>query len=549
MNVKEQFQKAVRKVKCKQPPADLEFAYDDSRIPWDFNEEPREPEGEEVKEYMKCAANVIHFINNYCYIQDPVRGRIPMLLYQFQKTTLKLFLRNIFSIVLKPRQMGLSWLIALFALWFAMFRPEKTVVVISIKEEASKRFMDKIKFAYKLLPAWLKGVNIATWNTNTIVFPNGSRIMSVPTSEDAGRSEALSLLIIDEAAFVRWIDKIWAAAFPTLSTGGMAIMVSTANGLGNFFANKWRDALVGASDFFAIKLNWRMHPNRNDAWYATQRRELGPALTAQEVDCDFLNSGRPVFDTTVIVDWAEILRNRKPLKVLYANEQNVNIEGLYGKHSEGLYIYKKPEPGRLYIIAADCATGDGSDYNAIQVVDWETGEQCAEMRILCKPNIFTSYLFAVGKLYNWGQIVPERNGVGLAVIQKLIDKAYPNLYTYIKEDARIDDEVSTKQLVSDDTLLVGFTTTVANRPVMVTVGEELIRAHDELRGKAVPEGLLLVNGLRTLNEMLVFNYQDSGKPNPRANDGYNDDLVMAWFIAQLARARYKPRRPMPVLFT
>lgn len=527
----------------------LHLSYDESRIEWVFHEDIRDPAGTEVKEFIKCAANPIHFINNYCYIQDPVIGRVPMLLYPFQKTTLKLFLLNVFNIVLKPRQMGLSWLIALFALWFAMFRPEKTVIVISIKEETAKRFLDKIKYAYTLLPCWLKTPLSVPWNTNTIIFNNNSRIMSVPTSEEAGRSESLSLLIIDEAAFVRWIDKIWGAAFSTLSTGGQAILVSTANGLGNLFANKWRDAITGASDFFAIKLHWRMHPKRDDKWYDIQRRELGPALCAQEVDCDFLNSGRPVFDTGIIVEWADILRQRKPLKVLYSNDKYSDMDGLYGKRAEGLYIYKRPQPGKFYIIGGDCATGDSTDYHAIQVVEWETGEQCAEMRVMCKPNVFAQYLFAVGKLYNYGQLVPERNGVGLAIVQKLIDMNYPNLYVYMKENAHIDEEVSTKTLVSDETLMVGFTTTITNRPVLVTVGEELIRAHEELRGVSVPKGLLLVNGLRTLNEMLVFNYQESGKPNPRANTGYNDDLVMAWLIAQLARARFKPRHNLPVLFS
>jgi hypothetical protein len=291
-----------------------------------------------------------------------------------------------------------------------------------------------------------------------------------------------------------------------------------------------------------------MHPDRDDEWYKRQRRELGPALCAQEVDCDFLNSGRPVFDTAILVEWSEILRLRKPLRVLYSPEHGGGIEGLYGKKAEGLYIFKRPQAGRFYIVGADCATGDGADYNAVQVLDWETGEQVAEMRVQCKPNVFASYLFAIGKLYNWAQLVPERNGVGLAVVQKLIEKNYPNLYTYIKEDATIDAEVSTKKLTSEDTLMVGFTTTSANRPVLISMGEELIREHDALRGQVVPATQLIVNGLRTLNEMLTFNYQESNKPNPRANDGYNDDLVMAWFIGQLARASYKPKMAMPVLF-
>src|SRR4051812_16938558 len=111
----------------------LGLDYDADRIDWTFDEEPRDPEGKEVEQWVKCAASVIHFINNYCFIQDPIYGRVPMLLYPFQKTVLKQFLRNVFNICLKPRQMGLSWLIALFALWYALFRRDKTVVVISIK--------------------------------------------------------------------------------------------------------------------------------------------------------------------------------------------------------------------------------------------------------------------------------------------------------------------------------------------------------------------------------------------------------------------------------
>lgn len=524
--------------------------FDPTRISWDLTDTARrDPKDEdELREVLHCALNPIYFIHNYCYTQNPVKGRVPFRLYPFQRAVLKLFLKFMFNVVLKPRQMGLSWLVALFALWFAMFRPDKTVVIISIKKEASDRFMDKIKYAYKHLPPWLK-VEVIHENMSTLVFANSSRIMSVPTSEEAGRSEGLSLLIIDEAAFVRWIAKIWGAAFPTLSTGGMCIAISTANGLGNWFADKYRDAVSKISEFNAIKLHWRMHPDRDEEWYKRQRRELGPALTAQEVDCDFLNSGRPVFDAAVLVDWSELLRKRKPIKILYAPDQFDEYDGFYGAKAEGLYIYKQPVEHKQYIVGVDVATGDSSDFGAIQVIDWETGEQCAEMRVLCKTNELANFAFGIGKMYNYGQLVVDRIGVGLAVVQKLIDLAYPNLYAYIKEEAAINKDATTLKMTSEETLIVGYTTTGVNRPVMISMGEELIRQWDELRGVSVPNDVLLINGLRTLNEMLLFNFQEEGKPNPRANDGYNDDLVMSWLIAQIARARFRPKIQMPVLFS
>ena len=83
-----------------------------------------------------------------------------------------------------------------------------------------------------------------------IEFSNGSTITSIPTTEDAGRSEAVSLLVIDEAAIVRWATQIWAAAFPTLSTGGSAILNSTPYGVGNFYHKQWVDSVAGGNEFF-----------------------------------------------------------------------------------------------------------------------------------------------------------------------------------------------------------------------------------------------------------------------------------------------------------
>ena len=64
---------------------------------------------------------------------------------------------------------------------------------------------------------------------------NGSQIKAIASNESAGRSESLSLLILDEAAFIDKIDTIWTAAQQTLATGGKCIAISTPNGVGNWF--------------------------------------------------------------------------------------------------------------------------------------------------------------------------------------------------------------------------------------------------------------------------------------------------------------------------
>jgi len=184
---------------------------------------------------LKQVMRDVFFFASLVYIVHPMRGRVLFKLYSYQKKVLYYFLKERFNIILKFRQAGLSELIALYALWLAMYHPHKNIQIISIKDKVAKRLLARIKFMYKNLPEYLQVpiVNGKPGEYGTmqeIEFSNGSRITSVPTTEDAGRSEAVSLLVIDEAAIVRYANTIWAAAFPTLSTGGSAIINSCITG-------------------------------------------------------------------------------------------------------------------------------------------------------------------------------------------------------------------------------------------------------------------------------------------------------------------------------
>ena len=175
------------------------------------------------------------FFSTFCYVINPVLGMVKFLLYPFQKAVLYQFMLNRFNIILKFRQAGITELISLYCLWLAMYHPNKKINIISIKDTVAKKVLKKIKFMYKNLPSYLQepitnGRAGEFGSVSTIEFANGSVIESIPTSDQAGRSESLSLLVIDEAAIVRWASTIWASAFPTLSTGGGAIVNSCITG-------------------------------------------------------------------------------------------------------------------------------------------------------------------------------------------------------------------------------------------------------------------------------------------------------------------------------
>ena len=232
-------------------------------------------------EYVKCSQDPIHFMKKYCMIQHPVKGKVPFALFPFQEKTLTQFNNNRFNIVLKSRQTGISTLCAGYALWKMLFNSDFNVLVIATKQDVAKNLVTKVRVMHELLPTWLKGGSLED-NKLSLRLHNGSQIKAIASSPDAGRSEALSLLIFDEAAFIDDIDEIWKSAQSTLSTGGACIALSTPNGVGNWFHKTWLAAEEGNNPFSTIQLHWTVHPERNQVWRDEQEKLLGPKGAAQE---------------------------------------------------------------------------------------------------------------------------------------------------------------------------------------------------------------------------------------------------------------------------
>ena len=216
------------------------------------------------QEYIKCAKDPAHFMKKYCFIQHPQRGRVIFNLYPFQEKTLHLLRDNPYSIILKSRQLGISTLSAGYSLWMMLFQKDKNILCIATKQETARNMVTKVKFMYGNLPSWLK-IPADENNKLSLRLNNGSQIKATSASSDAGRSEAVSLLLIDEAAFIDQIGEIWASAQQTLATGGGAIVLSTPYGTGNWFNNTWVSAENNENEFIPIKLSWYVHPEIDEA--------------------------------------------------------------------------------------------------------------------------------------------------------------------------------------------------------------------------------------------------------------------------------------------
>ena len=185
-----------------------------------------------VKEILKAGKDPAYFINNYAKISHPLKGLIPFTMYDYQQDMVYDFNDHRFNVILKARQLGISTVTAAYIAWLMLFHKNKNVLVVATKFKTAGNLVKKVKAIIKNLPEWMKISAITTDNRTSFELANGSQIQPSSTSGDAGRSEALSLLVIDEAAHVENLEELWAGLYPTLSTGGRCIALSTPNGVG-----------------------------------------------------------------------------------------------------------------------------------------------------------------------------------------------------------------------------------------------------------------------------------------------------------------------------
>jgi hypothetical protein len=460
-----------------------------------------------AEEYKKCAVDPIHFMKKYCMIQHPTRGKIPFQLFPFQEKTLTQLAANRFNIVLKSRQTGISTLSAGYSLWKMLFNSDFNVLVIATKQEVAKNLVTKVRVMHELLPSWLKGGSLED-NKLSLRLQNGSQIKAIASSPDAGRSEALSLLIFDEAAFIDDIDDIWASAQSTLSTGGSCIALSTPNGVGNWFHKTWVGAEEEKNPFNPISLHWTVHPERDQIWRDEQTKLLGIKIAAQECDCDFISSGDTVID---------------PETLMFYKETYCQTPVEKGYIDSNLWKWEYPDFNKSYMVVADVARGDGADFSTAHVIDIDSSTQVAEYKGKIETKDFGNFLVSLSTEYNDALLVIENANIGWACIQQVIDRGYKNLF-YMSKDLKyvdVEHQMSNRYRAEEKGLVAGFSTTSKTRPLIISKLDEYFR-----------EKSIIVRSTRLIDELFTFIFHNG---RAEAMRGYNDDLVMAFAIGLWVR--------------
>lgn len=369
----------------------------------------------ELQELDRCRKDVVYFVKTYCKIQHPVKGEIPFELYPYQENMLRAFAGERLTVVLSARQTGKSQTSAAFLLWFATFHFDKTILIASNKNDNAMEMIFRIRFMYERLPHWLKaGINDDGWSKHSIGFDNGSRIHSTATSENSGRGMAISLLFLDEFAFVRDTvqTEFWTSMAPTLATGGSCIICSTPNGDYNLFAQTWRGANIPSSDnpnqgingFHAIEVKWNEPPGRDEKFKEKEIAKIGEIRWRQEYECEFLSNDPLLIDTVALANLTNANLNVKPV----------------GRAGE-IDFYKQLQSGVVYLVGMDVATGSGLDFTTIVVYEFPSMDQVAEFRSNTMSSV-TAYhmlkklLKILEKSQSTVYFSVENNGVGEGII-------------------------------------------------------------------------------------------------------------------------------------
>lgn len=217
------------------------------------------------------------WITDCCLIDNAQPGdgmdslsAIPFTLWDAQRDLLRDILGNPLLIILKARQLGISWLVCAYALWLCLYHASRLVLFFSIGQGEANEMMRRVGAIYWRLPEPMRArlPQPIKDNTEELRFDNGSAIQSLPSGKTSGSGYTASLIVLDEFAKNANAESLYTAVKPTIDGGGKMIILSSANGAGNLFYQLVDKARQGLGRFVFRFLPWHVRPGRDVAWYA-----------------------------------------------------------------------------------------------------------------------------------------------------------------------------------------------------------------------------------------------------------------------------------------
>lgn len=499
-------------------------------------------------EWRACSRNLRYFLENYWHIQwiderGRMRGWRLFKLRDYQLEDLKLIERALAGdedaqrqVWLKARQIGMTTLLCAAAFWSLYFNPDQPWLITSQTEDDAKDTMNlRIKVPYTKLPQWMRdrGPELLDNNKERMSFKNGSSVLSIPATETAGRSKSSFGWIMDESAHVEDADGLYGGVEP--QTYGPIFAVSSANGMGNFFHDKWLDSQRSDHTWIGTFHPWHVVPHRDEKWYNRKKREYRGRLWLfyQEYPATpteaFAKSGRTALSMDLVndqpycepearydvnlIDFESEFVDFLDQAVIPADDDR-DIELWVWEHP---YLLVDEDDGRLlqkpnFVVSVDVAEGlEHGDRSSFVVWDANTLEVVATSLSHIPVEDIGEFAEWLGYWYFTALIMVERNNHGLLPNNYLQNAQYPRLYRMEKFAQRREGKTGKYQP------RYGWHTNKASKPKMINDFN-----------KALRDDVLRVYDERFRQEAATF--ISDGKGGYEASSGNHDDHLIAHLI-------------------
>jgi hypothetical protein len=431
-------------------------------------------------------------------IQETDGRWVHMDLWDDQVLTLEEMQATDWLLVLKARQLGLTWMCVDELVWMMLTRPGLQAGVYSLREEEAIAVVQRVKDVYaRVRPEWYHGP-AAIDNNNHWRMANGSAVRAF--SSTSGDSYTFGYVLVDEADLIPDLGGVLRRAEPTIADGGKMRLVSRSNKTApaSLFKAMYRAARDGRSKWRSIFLPWWARPTRTVEWYDEQRRTTHAATG----NLDFVYEQYPENPDEALAP-AESDKRFPMSWVEACLEVRAPLAGPTLPTLPGLKVWSMPQADVRYYLGGDPAEGNPtSDPSTAQVIDSD-GHQVARLAGRFDPTVFASHVRKLAKWYNEASVLIERNNHGHAVHVALTE---------------IPDLAGANLVMGRDSKLGWLSNVTGN----VALYDNLA---DSLRDRR-----LVIRDRETADQLQTILGADLSAP-----EGLNDDLADALGLADMCR--------------
>lgn len=509
------------------------------------------------EELFKVWSDVEYFAEKYCTVWHKHQGRrVPFKLLPTQRRVINGYENHGKNIVLKYRQGGISTVTEMYLAHIIISTPDVKIAVVANTLKLAQKFLKETTDFVENLPSWF-GMKAVKNSAQHKIYNNKTEIMALAASASGVRGWTPDMLVIDEAAFLDQGDEFWTSARGSMSAGGRIFMISTPNSHDPVYYMTYEGALNkkggNGNGFNIIEIRWwedsrfnddlkfKLHDeyiediwikNRNGgkelnlvkcfeliqqgysptcSWYEQECAgyDYSPKRIASELNNSFIGSGGNLITQETIE---------------LHDKQNVRAPLRCEQKDKNFWIWQDPIPDHRYVIGVDGSSGNADDYAGIQVIDIDTGEQCAEYQGRIKPEELGELVFQIALKYNQGFVVMDiTGGSGSIPMLILLNRGYKNIY-YTDNSQKAAKE-KLEEFLDNDGRTPGFIIS-SNRGVILTDFEKITRMNE-----------MKIRSTRLMSEIKTFVWNQAKQRYDHMRSGH-DDLIFAAVIAFAGISKY-----------